>query len=66
MRSQALRDREMVKKVDDRINRMIFFIFDINERDISGDAESLEKIPLKSHQKIFKDLNLMESLVDIL
>ena len=62
----ALKDKEMVKRVDDRIDKMIFFVFDVDERDARGDAESLEKIPLKQHQKIFKDLNLMESLVDIL
>lgn len=45
---------------------MIFFIFDMDEKDVRGDAESLEKIPHKQNQKIFRDLNFMESLVDIL
>lgn len=65
-REAALKDKEMVKRVDARIDKMIFFIFDVDERDVRGDAESLEKIPLKQHQKVFRDLNLMESLVDIL
>lgn len=65
-REAALKDKDMVKRVDARIDKMIFFIFDVDERDVRGDAESLEKIPLKQHQKVFRDLNLMESLVDIL
>lgn len=30
------------------------------------DTNSIEEIPQKSHQKIFKELNIAESLVDIL
>lgn len=65
-KKDALKDKELIKRVDNRIDKMIFFIFDLDERDERGDTEKLEKIPHKQHQKIFKDLNLMESLVDIL
>jgi hypothetical protein len=30
------------------------------------DANAIEEIPIKLHQKIFKELNICEALVDIL
>jgi len=67
-KDQAHRDRETCKRMEERIDSMIYFIFDIDDKDVQNfpNTMSIEEIPCRMHQKIFKELHMVESLVDIL
>jgi hypothetical protein len=60
------RDKELIKKLDERIDDLLYFIFNIEDTHGLEDTETLEKIPEREHQRIFKDFLMMESLVDLL
>jgi len=53
-------------KLEERIDSMIFFIFDIKDTINYASTENLEAIPKLEHQKIVNDLYICESLVDVL
>jgi len=53
--------------MEDSINSIIYFIFDIPDKDRKyPDTMLIEEIPLKLHQKILRELHIVEALIDVL